>query len=175
MNPTTGGSPAANAIRPAGLHYDYSVTSNVAGGYAQLDYALTPSLHAGAGVRVEYVGYDYDNHMLAGNTDENGVPCAPVSCLYSRPADRSDSFTNAAPKLSLRWDAATGLMLYANASRGFRPPEMTELYRLQRNQSVAELDSEQVDAIRNRREVRAWRLARRARWFRHAQGQRHPA
>ncbi|MDH4165378.1 MAG: TonB-dependent receptor [Gammaproteobacteria bacterium] len=144
--PTTGGSPAANAIRPAGLHYDYSVTSNVAGGYAQLDYALTPSLHAGAGVRVEYVGYDYDNHMLAGNTDANGVPCLPAGCLYSRPADRSDTFTNAAPKISLRWDAAAGLMLYANASRGFRPPEMTELYRLQRNQSVAELDSEQVDA-----------------------------
>jgi iron complex outermembrane receptor protein len=144
--PTTGGSPAANAIRPAGLHYDYGVTSNVAGGYAQFDYALTPSLHAGAGVRVEYVGYDYDNHMLTGNTDENGVPCLPSGCLYSRPADRSDSFTNAAPKLSLRWDAAAGLMLYANASRGFRPPEMTELYRLQRNQSVAALDSEQVDA-----------------------------
>jgi iron complex outermembrane recepter protein len=144
--PTTGGSAAANAIRPAGLHYDYSVTSNVAGGYAQLDYALTPSLHAGAGVRVEYVGYDYDNRMLAGNTDENGVPCLPAGCLYSRPADRSNTFTNAAPKLSLRWDAAAGLALYANVSRGFRPPEMTELYRLQRNQSVAELDSEQVDA-----------------------------
>jgi outer membrane receptor protein involved in Fe transport len=145
-DPTTGGSPVAIAIRPAGLHYDYTVTSNVAGGYAQLDYALTPTLHAGAGVRVEYVGYDYDNRMLAGNTDENGVPCRPAGCLYSRPADRSDSFTNAAPKLSLRWDAADGLMLYANASRGFRPPEMTELYRLQRNQSVAELDSERVDA-----------------------------
>jgi iron complex outermembrane recepter protein len=145
-NPTTGGSPAANAIRPAGLHYDYTVTSNVAGGYAQLDYALAATLHAGAGVRVEYVAYDYDNRMLAGNTDENGVPCRPAGCLYSRPADRRDSFTNAAPKLSLRWDAAAGLMLYANASRGFRPPEMTELYRLQRTQSVAELDSEQVDA-----------------------------
>jgi outer membrane receptor protein involved in Fe transport len=145
-NPTTGGSPAANAIRPVGLHYDYTVTSNVAGAYAQLDYALTDSLHAGAGVRIEYVDYRYDNRMLAGNTDANGVPCLPAGCLYSRPADRSDSFTNAAPKFSLRWDASTGLMLYANASRGFRPPEMTELYRLQRNQSVAELDAEQVDA-----------------------------
>ena len=173
-NPTTGGSPAANAIRPAGLHYDYSVTSNVAGGYAQLDYALTPSLHAGAGVRVEYVNYDYDNHMLAGNTDENGVPCLPAGCLYSRPADRSDSFTNAAPKLSLRWDAATGLMLYANASRGFRPPEMTELYRLQRNQSVADLDSEQVDAYEIGLKFVTRRLARRNRRVRHAQGQRHP-
>jgi iron complex outermembrane recepter protein len=145
-NPTTGGSPAANAIRPAGLHYNYTVTSNVAGAYAQLDYALTDSLHAGAGMRIEYVDYRYDNRMLAGNTDENGVPCLPAGCLYSRPADRSDSFTNAAPKFNLRWDATTGLMLYANASRGFRPPEMTELYRLQRNQSVADLASEQVDA-----------------------------
>ncbi len=144
--PTTGGSPGANAIRPAGRHYDYTVTSNVAGGYAQLEYALTPSLHAGAGVRVEYVGYDYDNRMLAGNTDENGVPCVPAGCLFSRPADRSDSFTNVAPKLSLRWNAADALMFYANASRGYRPPEMTELYRLQRTQSVSALDSEQIDA-----------------------------
>ena len=121
------------------------MTSSVAGGYAQLEYALTPTVHAGAGVRVEYVGYDYDNRMLAGNTDENGVPCVPSGCLYSRPADRNDSFTNAAPKLSLRWDAADGLMLYANLSRGFRPPEMTELYRLQRRQAVSALDSEQID------------------------------
>ncbi len=71
--------------------------------------------------------------------------CRRAACTAARPI-ATTHFTNAAPKLSLRWDAATGLMLYANASRGFRPPEMTELYRLQRNQSVADLDSEQVDA-----------------------------
>ena len=92
-DPTTGGSPAANAIRPAGQHYDYTVISNVAGAYAQLDYALTPSLHVGAGVRVEYVGYDYDNRMLAGNTDENGVPCPPAGCLYTPPG-RSQRFVH---------------------------------------------------------------------------------
>ena len=187
--PTTGGSPAANAIRPAGLHYDYSVTSNVAGGYAQLDYALTPSLHAAQACawntsatittttcwpatrtrtacracrrvactaapiarflqqRAPKLSLRWDaaaGLMLYANASRGFRP-PEMTELYP-PADRSDSFTNAAPKLSLRWDAATGLMLYANASRGFRPPEMTELYRLQRNQSVAELDSEQVDA-----------------------------
>jgi iron complex outermembrane recepter protein len=119
----------------------------VAAAYGQFEYAVTEWLHLGAGVRVEYVGYDYDNRMLAGNTDENGVPCTPTGCLYSRPPDREDSFTNAAPKLSLRWDALAGLMLYANASRGFRPPEITEMYRLQRTQSVADLDSERIDAV----------------------------
>lgn len=133
--------------RPTGRHYDYTVVSNVAAAYGQFEYAVRESLHFGAGLRLEYVGYDYDNRMLAGNTDANGVPCAGSGCLYTRPADRHDSFTNAAPKLSLRWTPAPGWMLYANASRGFRPPEMTELYRLQRGQSVADLDSEQVDAL----------------------------
>jgi outer membrane receptor protein involved in Fe transport len=130
-----------------GKHYDYTVRSSVAAAYGQLEYAVTPSVHVGAGARVEYVGYDYDNRMIAGNTDENGVPCIPPGCLYSRPADRSDSFTNVAPKLSVRWNPAAGWMLYANASRGFRPPEMTELYRLQRTQTVAELDSEQIEGL----------------------------
>ena len=30
---------------------------------------------------------------------------------------------------------------------GFRPPETTELYRLQRQQSVADLDSESLDSV----------------------------
>ena len=58
----------------------------------------------GAGARVEYVGYDYDNRMIAGNTDENGVPCGATGCLYSRPADRTDAFFNVAPKLGLAFD-----------------------------------------------------------------------
>jgi outer membrane receptor protein involved in Fe transport len=143
--PTTGGPPAANAIRPAGRQYDYEVTSGVAAAYAQFDWSLGRWL-LGAGARLEYVRYDYDNRMLAGNTDQDGVPCRPAPCLYSRPADRRDEFVNFAPKLSATWRPLDGLSLYANASRGFRPPEMTELYRLQRNQSVADLDSERMDA-----------------------------
>jgi outer membrane receptor protein involved in Fe transport len=37
--------------------------------------------------------------------------------------------------------------LHFIASDGFRPPEITELYRLQRNQSVADLDSERLTAL----------------------------
>jgi iron complex outermembrane recepter protein len=158
--PTTGGTPAANAARPVGRHYDYDVRSHVVAGYGQFEYALTGQLHLGAGLRAEYVAYDYDNRMLAGSTDENGVPCPPAGCLYTRPADRRDTYTNLAPKLSLRWNPAGSWMLYANASRGFRPPEMTELYRLQRGQEVAELDSERIDALElGLRAVTArWRL-----------------
>jgi outer membrane receptor protein involved in Fe transport len=133
--------------RPQGKHYDYAVTSNVVAGYAQGEYALNSTVHVGAGARVEYVHYAYDNRMLTGNTDANDVPCVPIACLFNRPADRNDSFTNVAPKLTVRWNPTDAWMLYANASRGFRPPEMTELYRLQRDQTVADLQSERVDAL----------------------------
>jgi outer membrane receptor protein involved in Fe transport len=145
--PTTDGPPPANAIRPAGRHYDYDVDSAVAAAYAQIDRRLSPRWSLSAGLRAEYVRYDYDNRMLAGNTDENGVPCGDSGCLYSRPADRDDSFDALAPKLSLSFALTEGVVAYASASRGFRPPEMTELYRLQRQQSIADLDAEQLDAL----------------------------
>jgi iron complex outermembrane receptor protein len=145
--PTTGGSAVANAIRPQGRHYDYDVNSTVAALYGEIAYRFAKRWHASVGARAEYVAYDYDNQMIAGNTDENGVPCAFGGCLYSRPADRTDTFFNVAPKATLSVDITDRLSAYANASRGFRPPEMTELYRLQRSQDVASLDSEQLDAI----------------------------
>ena len=145
--PTSDGPPAANAIRPAGLHYDYEVRSYVAAFYAHGERRFGERWRATGGLRAEAVNYDYDNRMLAGNTDENGVPCGATGCLYSRPADRTDAFVNVAPKLGLSVELGAGLLAYANASVGFRPPEMTELYRLQREQQAAELDSERLDAF----------------------------
>jgi outer membrane receptor protein involved in Fe transport len=145
--PTTDGPPPANAIRPAGRHYDYDVGSVVVATYVQGVWQLTPRWSLSAGVRAEHVRYDYDNRMIDGNTGENGVPCGESGCLYSRPADREDDFDAVAPKLAVSFSISDGVVAYASASRGFRPPEMTELYRLQRQQSVADLDSEQLDAL----------------------------
>lgn len=143
--PATDGPPAANAIRPAGYHYDYVVDSSTLGGTVSADYAFARDWHATLAMRADTTNYDYDNRMLAGDTDENGVACVPQGCLYARPADRSDTFDNVSPRFTLAWDRG-GNNVYLNASTGFRPPEMTELYRLQRQQSVADLDSEHVDS-----------------------------
>jgi iron complex outermembrane receptor protein len=144
--PATDGAPAANAIRPAGFHYDYSVVSRTFGASASLEYAFSSEWRASIALRADTTGYEYDNHMLDGNTDQNGVSCGATGCLYSRPADRSDRFDNVSPRFTLSWDNGEHLA-YFNASTGHRPPEMTELYRLQRQQSVAALDSEQLDSI----------------------------
>jgi outer membrane receptor protein involved in Fe transport len=145
--PTTDGSPAANAIRPAGRHYDYEVDSWSGAAYGQLEWRFAERWRLTAGLRAEYVHYDYDNRMIAGNTDENGVPCAFGGCLFNRPADRSDEFTNLTPKLALGWSITDQQRLYLSLTTGFRPPEMTELYRLQRQQSVADLDSEEIRSV----------------------------
>lgn len=143
--PTTDGSPEANAIRPAGRHYDYAVDSSVLAAYAHWRRGLSSQWSVEAGLRLEHAQYDYDNRMIDGNTDESGVPC-PGGCLYSRPADRSDDFTELAPRLGFVWRPRDGIAAYASLARGFRAPETTELYRLQRQQTVADLESERIDA-----------------------------
>lgn len=145
--PATDGTPAANVIRPAGYHYDYTVDSNTIGGTVSFDYRFSDRVRATAAVRLDTTEYDYDNRMIDGNTDMFGVPCPGTGCLYSRPADRRDRFDNVSPRITLAWSPKLSHHYYLNASTGFRPPEMTELYRLQRNQVVADLDSEKLDSV----------------------------
>lgn len=132
--------------RPTGLHYDYAATQWLASPYVQASYPLTPRLSLTGGLRLEWLRYDYDNRMLAGNTRDDGTPCTPA-CLFNRPADRRDSFTNLAPNIGLNWRYADQAALYATLTRGFRAPQAAELYRLQAGQSAADLDSESIDSL----------------------------
>jgi outer membrane receptor protein involved in Fe transport len=145
--PTTEGSLVARAIRPAGRHYDYEVDSLTAAAHATLTWRPAAPLALQVAARLEHTRYSYDNRMIDGNTSDDGTPCPFGGCLYSRPADRDDAFTNLAPRADATWSIALSDSLYASAARGFRPPEQTELYRLQRQQSVADLDSERIDSL----------------------------
>lgn len=161
--PTLEGSAAARAIRPAGRHYDYQVDSATAAVFASVDWALASRLTATASLRADLTRYDYDNRMRDGNAAEDGSLCGFGGCLYARPADRRDEFANLTPRLALTWAASADDRLYLAAARGFRPPEATELYRLQRQQQVAELDSERLASIelgwRHETPRQGWSLA----------------
>ena len=103
--------------------------------------------HLLASLRGEYLRYDYDNRALDGNTRDDGTPCGFGGCLYNRPADREDDFANLAGRLGLRYgDPYTG-QWHGAWSSGFRPPQVTELYRLQRGQTTADLDSERLQGV----------------------------
>jgi outer membrane receptor protein involved in Fe transport len=146
MGPTEG-SAFLQETRPEGKHYDYDVTSIGLAPYVQTRVALTDRLTLSAGLRAEYLHYEYNNKMLIGNTRDDGTECGFGGCLYSRPADRSDSFTNLAPKVGALFELSQSVALYANLTRGFRAPQMTELYRLQSGQEVSDLSSEEIDSL----------------------------
>jgi iron complex outermembrane receptor protein len=145
--PATDGAPAATAIRPPGKHYDYEVKSTVAAAYVHGEQSFADRWRLTAALRAERVKYDYDNRMLTGNTDENGVPCAFGGCLFNRPADRDDTFDYFTPQLGLTYLFNEQHAVYVSATRGFRAPDTSELYRLQRQQTVADLTAERLDNI----------------------------
>jgi len=143
----TEGSDFLRETRPEGKHYDYDVRSIGIAPYVQADIVLSEKLTLGAGLRIEYLHYDYDNRMLAGNTRDNGTACGFGGCLYTRPASRNDAFTNVAPKFSFSYELQPDISLFGALARGFRAPQATELYRLQSGQAVADLNSETIDSL----------------------------
>jgi outer membrane receptor protein involved in Fe transport len=145
-NPTEG-SPFLQATRPVGLHYDYEVDSYLAAAFASARWVVRTDWELQAGVRVEYLLYDYDNQMLDGNTKDTGEACGFGGCLFTRPADRRDSFLNVAPNLGLLYRFSGETVGFANLTRGFRAPQATELYRLQSGQQTADIRSEQLDSL----------------------------
>ncbi len=141
------GSPFLVATRPAGKHYDYSVRSIDLAAYVEGRWTLGSYAELGTGLRLEYTRYAYDNRMLDGNTKDDGEPCGFGGCLYTRPSDRDDDFLNLAPHLTISVPLSERTTAYLRASRGFRPPQTTELYRLQSGQASADLATETIDAL----------------------------
>ncbi len=146
-NPLESGSDFLIETRPQGFHYDYEVTASTVAGWIQWQHDLRPGVELTAGLRAEHLEYDYDNRMLDGNTRDDGSECGFGGCLYTRPADRNDSFSNISPELGLSFDLNDQHLLFLRAARGYRAPQATELYRLQKGQQVADLDSETLDSV----------------------------
>ncbi|MCF6262246.1 MAG: TonB-dependent receptor [Xanthomonadales bacterium] len=146
-NVLNGGSAFLNETRPQGYHYDYDVAATMAAVWFQWQHDFSSGLELTTGLRAEYLAYDYDNKMLDGNTRDDGSVCGFGGCLYTRPADRTDSFSNISPELKLSYQLPSEQLLYLRAARGYRAPQATELYRLQRGQLVADLKPVTLDSL----------------------------
>lgn len=143
--PTIGSAFLAGTI-PAGKHYDYDVDATQIAPFAHLQHYWDNGFDISLGLRYERMEYDYDNKMIDGRTRDNGVACGFGGCRYNRPADRSDSFGNWAPKFALRYQINATHNAQIRLNKGYRAPQATELYRLQNNQSVADLDPVEIDS-----------------------------
>lgn len=145
-NPTPG-SPFLEETIPVGLHYDYSVDALQLAPYFNLDWDVTDRWQLNVGMRYETLSYDYDNRMLDGRTRDDGTPCGFGGCRFSRPSDSHDDYNNFSPKLGVMYRINDNHRAYFTVANGFRAPQATELYRLQRDQTVADLESEEIEGL----------------------------
>ncbi|MBS3798056.1 TonB-dependent receptor [Pseudoalteromonas sp. BDTF-M6] len=142
----TSGSAFLQATIPQGKHYDYDVYATGYAPFMALQYRHN-SWQANLGARYEWQRYDYRNRMLDGRTKDDGTPCAMGGCRYSRPGSDVSYFDDLSPKLALSYRVNATLLTFANLAKGYRAPHTAELYQLQRQQSLAELDSETLDSL----------------------------
>jgi outer membrane receptor protein involved in Fe transport len=121
---------------PQGLHYDYSVETQMGALWGELDWALSEDVRVVAGLRGEAHAYDYDTDAPVG-----------INGRFNVVADRSDDFSFVTPKLGVIWDASDSIALYANYARGARAPQASDLYRLQSQQVAGEVKVETLDSF----------------------------
>lgn len=119
-----------------GLHYDYEVRALNASGFVQGKYELTPKTVLTAAVRVDGTIYDYDNLTTSGITGR-----------FLRLDDQTNRFVTASPKFSIRHQLSDALSGHISFARGARPPQTTDLYRLQVNQTGARARPELIDSL----------------------------
>ena len=144
QNALTDSSAFNNATRPKGIHYDYQGNSKVFALFSGIEGVNLGNNLIGFGdIRAESIHYSYDNKMLDGNTRDDGSICGFGGCYYNRPADRTDVHQEISLRLGLETDN-DGINYFAQSSLGFRPPQINEAYRLQKKQSVSDLDSEKL-------------------------------
>lgn len=143
----TAGSEFLQKTRPVGTHYDFEVTGGTYAVFQSATRIWGDRHEVEESVRVEHAQYQYDNHHLDGNTRDDGSICAFGGCLYTRPSDRSDSFTSIAARIGYKFLTTDRSNFWILSSIGHRPPQITELYRLQSGQTVAELKSENTRSV----------------------------
>jgi len=121
---------------PQGIHYDFTATQIVVAPYVHAEWQVAPRTRVTTGVRFDWTHYDYNNR-----TDSNTVG------RFQRPPDRTDTFFNVTPKLGVVYQLEDDIEVYAKYARAARAPQVTDLYRLQINQEVGEIESETLNSI----------------------------
>lgn len=126
---------------PTGDHYNFRVLTRY------LSQSLSWQLQQGdwthtLGANLGYIHYDYDNHLEPGG----GNLCSNT-CRYWRPESGEDEFLEGAFRATSSVIVSAHSEVFAAFSRGYRPPQITELYRLQSGQLDADLEAESINSL----------------------------
>ena len=142
----TTSSPFNNAVRPQGFHYDFAVNTNLVAMFLSHEFLTKDDFKIFSNFRLERLNYDYDNLMLDGRTKDDGTDCGFGGCYYSRPADTKISYSDNSFRFGFSKLVESNEFFF-QLSKGFRPPQINELFRLQKSQTLANLNSEKIDSL----------------------------
>lgn len=127
---------------PQGVHYDYTVNAYQLSAYTQGTWQHNNWM-VSAGARLERIEYDYSN-----KTDGPSACALDVEvCRFSRPDSQSIGFSALSPSLNVKYVLSNHISVYAKYSQGYRAPQATELFRLQNNQQITDIDTENMNAF----------------------------
>ncbi len=118
-----------------GVHYDYDITAGSLSAFFKVDRNLSEALTLTLAARADWTTYEYKNNTSDGPFGR-----------FIRPADRNDDFLTFSPKISLLHQAGNG-QYWLSYAEGARPPQTTDLYRLQGNQDVTGVDPEHIRSL----------------------------
>ena len=139
----------ADNVRFQGQHYDFEVKSQQYSVFSNAEWQVSDKLVLEAGLRYESLTYDYQNNMIVGSTRDDGTLCksSTGSCRYFRPADRSDRTDDLNYQIGTHYAFTDSAGAFLRISSAYRAPQINELYRLQKEQEIADVRPEQLDSI----------------------------
>jgi outer membrane receptor protein involved in Fe transport len=147
----TGTSPARrfNSVERVGRIYDYDVTYAGVAPYLHGEISPTERWRITAGLRYDYLNFDYDNHLAPGT-----ITIAPAGApnnfptgarIYGQAEDTSIDYSHLSPKLGATFAFTPNTHGYASYTNGFRAPSQSQLFRPSQSgtleQAIANLQS----------------------------------
>ena len=112
--------------------YDYDVTFAQASPYLQADYQTGP-LGFSAGVRGDFIRYDYTNHLGEELTGR-----------HRRPGDATPKFSDATPKFGVTYNPVREFGVFGSLRHGFRAPSEGQIFRQGQAANTLDLNPVQV-------------------------------
>jgi outer membrane receptor protein involved in Fe transport len=140
----TGAAPARrfDSVERAGRIYDYDVTYMGIAPYLHGEISPTERWRLTAGVRYDYLQFDFDNHLAPGTI---AVPAAAApnnfptgARIYGQAQDTTIDFRHLSPKFGATYAFTPNLHGYASYTRGFRAPSQSQLFRPSQNSNEAQ-------------------------------------
>lgn len=130
-------------VIPQGMHYQYQVNSGVYSPYAELSWQMSTRTHLTAGLRFEHTSMNYNNQLSDGSVCAEAI----TNCRFVRPADQDLSYNNWSHKVAIQHQLNADFTLYSQWNEGHRVPQTSELFRLQNDQQLADLDIEESQSF----------------------------